>query len=134
MELARPYTAAFASRFLLMLQYRAAAFAGFVAQCWWGGLKVMVYAAFYRSSALAAAAPMSLSQIITYTWLAQAFFVLAPWWCDPEIALTARTGSVGYDRLRPVDTYWLWYVRAVSAISGSHHHGASTKNAWASHV
>ena len=30
MELARPYVAAFASRFLLMLQYRAAAFAGFL--------------------------------------------------------------------------------------------------------
>lgn len=112
MELARPYTAAFASRFILMLQYRAAAFAGFLTQCWWGGIKVMVYAAFYGSSAAAATAPISLSQVITYTWLAQAFLALSPWWCDPDIALSARDGTVGYDRLRPLDTYWLWYARA----------------------
>jgi ABC-2 type transport system permease protein len=111
-ELARPYTAAFASRFLLTLQYRAAAFAGFMTQCWWGAIKVMVYAAFYASSPVAASAPISLSQVITYTWLAQAFLALTPWSCDPDIALATRTGSVGYDRLRPVDTYWLWYSRA----------------------
>ena len=112
MELARPYTAAFASRFLLTLQYRAAAFAGFMTQCWWGAIKVRVYAAFYASSPAAAAAPISLGQVITYTWLAQAFLALAPWSCDPDIAEQARSGSVGYDRLRPVDTYWLWYARA----------------------
>ena len=43
----RPYRAAFAARFQLMLQYRAAALAGFATQCWWGGLKVMIFAAFY---------------------------------------------------------------------------------------
>ena len=112
MELARPYTAAFATRFLLMLQYRAAAFAGFMTQCWWGGIKVMVFAAFYGSSAAAANAPISLSQVVTYTWLAQAFLALVPWGCDPDVALSARTGAVGYDRLRPVDTYWLWFARA----------------------
>lgn len=110
MELARPYTAAFASRFLLMLQYRAAAFAGFLTQCWWGGIKVMVYAAFFRGATVTA--PITLSQVITYTWLAQAFLALAPWGCDPDVALAVRNGSVGYDRLRPVDNYGLWYARA----------------------
>ena len=43
---ARPFVAAFMSRFLQMLQYRAAALAGFATQCWWGGIKVMVFAAF----------------------------------------------------------------------------------------
>ena len=42
MDAARPYFAAFASRFLLMLQYRAAAVAGFATQCWWGAIKVMI--------------------------------------------------------------------------------------------
>jgi ABC-2 type transport system permease protein len=111
-ELARPYTSAFSSRFVLMLQYRAAAFAGFMTQCWWGAIKVMVYAAFYGSSPVAATAPISLSQVITYTWLAQAFLTLTPWSCDPDVALATRSGAVGYDRLRPVDTYWLWYARA----------------------
>ena len=112
MELARPYVAAFSSRFLLMLQYRAAAIAGFATQCWWGAIKVMTYAAFYHASPAAAAAPMTLAQVITYTWLAQALLALAPWSCDPEVALAVRTGAIGLDRLRPVDIYTFWYVRA----------------------
>jgi len=111
-EIARPYVAAFSARFILMLQYRAAAVAGFATQCWWGAIKVMVYAAFYRASSAAADAPITLAQVITYTWLAQGFLALAPWASDPDVALAVRTGAVSYDRLRPVDTYWLWYARA----------------------
>lgn len=112
--LARPYLAALSVRFQLTLQYRAAAIAGFATQLWWGGIKVMVYAAFYGSSAAAAAAaPISLSQTITYTWIAQAFLVLQPWTADPEVSQAVRTGGVGYDRLRPVDAYAYWYARSV---------------------
>ncbi|MBW0150119.1 MAG: hypothetical protein KXJ53_02825 [Phenylobacterium sp.] len=61
MDAARPYLAAFSSRFLLMLQYRAAAIAGFATQCWWGGIKVMIYAAFFAAApAAAATSPLSL--------------------------------------------------------------------------
>jgi ABC-2 type transport system permease protein len=111
-ELARPYVAAFSARFLLMMQYRAAAIAGFATQCWWGAIKVMVYAAFYHASPAAANAPMTLAQVITYTWLAQGFLALNPWQCDPEVALAVRTGAVGQDFLRPVSVYALWYARA----------------------
>lgn len=111
-DMARPYAAAFRSRFLLMLQYRAAAIAGFMTQCWWGAIKVMVYSAFYHASATASTAPMTLAQVVTYTWLAQAFLALSPWGADPDIALAVRTGSVSQDFLRPLDAYWLWYVRA----------------------
>ena len=38
----RPYRAIFAARFLMMLQYRAAAFAGIVTQFWFGAINVMV--------------------------------------------------------------------------------------------
>lgn len=112
MTIARPYVAAFSARFLLLLQYRAAALAGFATQCWWGAIKVMVYAAFYHASAAAARAPMSLSQVITYTWLGQAFLALAAWSSDPEVGLMMRSGAVGHDRLRPIDTYALWSARA----------------------
>lgn len=115
-ELLRPYVAAFASRFLQMLQYRAAAYAGFATQCWWGGIKVMVLAAFY-GGASAAGAPMSLSQAITYTWLAQGLLALLPWLGDPEVAQAVRTGSVAYDRLRPVDPYALWFARSAGWIA-----------------
>ena len=112
-DASRPYAAAFAARFQLMLQYRAAALAGFATQCWWGGIKVMVYAAFFAGAA-AGDARITLSQVITYTWLAQAFLVLSPWTGDPEISQAVRTGAIGYERLRPIDTYNWWYVRAAA--------------------
>ena len=113
MDAVRPYGAAFAARFMLLLQYRAAALAGFATQCWWGGIKVMVYAAFF-AAAPAAAGSLSLSQTITYIWLAQALLALVPWSGDPEIGLAVRSGAIGYDRLRPLDTYGWWYARAAA--------------------
>lgn len=113
MDSVRPYAAAFAARFMLLLQYRAAALAGFATQCWWGGIKVMVYAAFY-AAAPAAAGSMSLPQTITYTWLAQALLALVPWGGDPEIGQAVRSGAIGYERLRPIDTYGWWYARAAA--------------------
>ncbi|MBB1602996.1 ABC-2 family transporter protein [Variovorax sp. UMC13] len=114
----RPYVAAFASRFLQMLQYRTAALAGFATQCWWGGIKVMVFAAFYGGTAIAgASSPMSLAQAITYTWLAQGMLVLMPWMGDPEVGQAVRTGAVAYDRLRPVDAYALWFARSAGWIA-----------------
>ncbi|MDM0026577.1 ABC transporter permease [Variovorax saccharolyticus] len=115
-ELLRPYRAAFASRFLQMLQYRTAALAGFGTQCWWGGIKVMVLAAFYGNAA-ADELPMTLAHAITYTWLAQGLLALLPWASDPEVAQAVRSGSVAYDRLRPVDAYGLWFVRSAGWIA-----------------
>ena len=114
MELARPYVAAFSARFLLMLQYRAAAVAGFLTQCWWGAIKIMVYAAFYRAAPAAIHPTITLAQVATYTWLNQGLLALMPWGADPEIALAMRTGVVMYDRLRPVDAYWYWFARAAA--------------------
>lgn len=114
MDLARPYVAAFSARFLLMLQYRAAAFAGFLTQCWWGAIKIMVYAAFYRASNPSTHPAITLAQVATYTWLNQGLLALMPWSCDPEIAVAVRTGVVTYDRLRPVDAYAYWYARSAA--------------------
>lgn len=107
----RPYHAVFRARFALLLQYRAAAFAGFVTQCWWGAIKIMVLAAFFRG---AGTTPMTLRQTIDYVWLGQALLTLLPWSVDPEIARMVRTGDVAYERLRPLDSYAYWYARAVA--------------------
>lgn len=113
----RPYVSLFVSRFQMMLQYRGAAFAGFVTQCWWGGLKVMILAAFYGASTAAANAPITLSQAITYTWISQALLAMLPWLGDPDIGTAVRTGTVSYDRLRPLDFYSMWYSRAAGWIA-----------------
>jgi ABC-2 type transport system permease protein len=111
MEALRPYLAVFRARFQLMLQYRVAALAGFATQCWWGAIRVMVFAAFYGANA--AAAPIRFADAVTYVWLGQALLALLPWLADPEIALAVRTGSVGYDRLRPLGAYSYWYARTL---------------------
>ena len=70
MDALRPYAAAFSSRFLLMMQYRAAALAGFFTQCWFGAVHVMVIGAFYLGAPEAAAAsPITLTQAITLDFL-----------------------------------------------------------------
>jgi len=109
---ARPYLAGFRARFQQMLQYRAAALAGFGTQCWWGTIKVMVLTAFYQARPLGAG-PMTLADSIAYTWLAQALLALQPWAADPEIVLAVKSGGVGYDRVRPLDAYGWWFVRAI---------------------
>jgi ABC-2 type transport system permease protein len=108
----RPYLATFSARFQLLLQYRTAALAGFVTQLWWGGIRLMVFAAFYGANA--AAAPIGLTDAITYVWLGQALLALQPRIADPEIGQAVRTGGVGFDRLRPLDAYGFWYARTVA--------------------
>ena len=107
-----PYLAVFAGRLQLTLQYRAAALAGFATQCWFGAIRILVLAAFYAGGA--GTAPMSLANAITYTWLGQAFLAFLPWYADPDIVDMVRTGAVAYERLRPVDTYGWWYMRAMA--------------------
>ena len=107
----RPYGAVLRARFQLLLQYRSAALAGFVTQCWWGTVKIMVLAAFFRS---AATTPMTLAQAVSYVWLAQSFLMLLPWTADAEIGRMVKTGDVAYERLRPLDSYLYWYARAVA--------------------
>jgi ABC-2 type transport system permease protein len=107
----RPYAAIFRARFSLLLQYRAAALAGFGTQCWWGAIKIMVLTAYFRG---ADTTPMSLRQAIDYVWLGQAFLTMIPWSVDPEIARMIRSGDVAYERLRPLDTYSFWYARSAA--------------------
>lgn len=111
-EILRPYLAVLAGRFQLTMQYRAAALAGFATQCWFGVIRILVFAAFYAGGS--ANAPMSLHNAITYTWLGQAFLAFLPWGADPEVAGMVRSGAVAYERLRPVDTYSFWYARALA--------------------
>jgi ABC-2 type transport system permease protein len=111
-SLVHPYAAIFAARFLMLLQYRAAALAGIVTQFWFGAILVMVLYAFYTGGR--GSASITLAEAITYTWLGQAFLGLLPWNVDPEIAVMMRTGNVAYERLRPVDTYFYWLARAMA--------------------
>ncbi len=106
-----PYLAVLRARFLLVLQYRAAAAAGFATQTWFGVISIMVLAGFYHG---AAHPPLSLAQAIGYVWLGQGLLVLLPWNADPDVSEMVVSGAIAYERLRPLDTYFYWYVRALA--------------------
>ncbi|MEQ8859830.1 MAG: hypothetical protein RIC56_14395 [Pseudomonadales bacterium] len=108
----RPYAAIVAARFQMLLQYRAAAFAGFVTQLFWGAIKVMVFVAFFESTS--SAQPMTLPQVLVYIWLGQALLALLPWNVDPEIAGHVRSGAVAYELLRPLHIYGFWFARTLA--------------------
>lgn len=108
----RAYLAIIAVRCKMLLQYRAAALAGFGTQLFWGFIKVMVFVAFYASALTEP--PMSLSQVLVYIWLGQALLVLLPWNVDKEIAEQIRSGAVAYELLRPLDLYGFWFARTLA--------------------
>jgi ABC-2 type transport system permease protein len=108
---ARPYLSILRARFALMLQYRTAAWAGVATQFWFGAIRVLTLVAFYEG---AGRQPLNLAQVVTYIWLGQAFLALLPWAADAEVAAGVESGNVGYERLRPIDTYFLWFARALA--------------------
>jgi ABC-2 type transport system permease protein len=97
----------------MLLQYRAAAAAGFGTQLFWGLIRIMIFDAFYRSTT--ARQPMSYGEVVTYIWLGQAMFALLPWMPDVEVRAMIRNGTVAYELLRPLDLYALWFARAVAS-------------------
>ena len=108
----RPYWAVLQARFRMLLQYRAAAMAGLVTQLFWGGIRMMAFDAFFRSST--AVQPMSYEQTVTYVWLIQALLLLLPMRLDGEIMQMIRTGNLVYELARPIDLYAYWYTRNIA--------------------
>lgn len=108
----RPYLAILSARFRMLLQYRAAAVAGFGCQLFWGGIRMMIFTAFFRSTT--APQPMTLQQTIAYVWLGQAFLGLILFRVDHELDAMIRTGGVVYELLRPVGLYNLWFARTLA--------------------
>ncbi len=108
----KPYLSLLSARFRVLLQYRAAAIAGFGTQLFWGLIRMMIFQAFYDSSS--APQPIGRADAVTYIWLGQAMLHLLPWNLDPDIRGMVRNGTVAYELLRPMDLYATWYMRAVA--------------------
>lgn len=98
-------------RLRLLLQYRAAAIAGFCTQLFWGLIRMMIFVAFYEN---ASGQPMDLKQVVSYVWLGQAFILLTMLRIDGDIQQLIRSGNVAYELLRPVDLYGMWFARTLA--------------------
>ena len=99
-------------RFAVQLQYRAAAAAGFFTQLFFGFIKVMVFHGFYASTSVVQ--PISLGQAVTYAWMVQVTYRMAPWAGDEDIVEMIRNGHVAYELCRPLSLYFNWYCRLLS--------------------
>jgi ABC-2 type transport system permease protein len=108
----RAYCTIVSVRYRMLLQYRAAALAGFGTQLFWGAIRLMILAAFYASTTTPP--PLSLAAVVAYVWLGQAFLGLLPWNVDPELAALIRSGGVAYELSRPLDLYTFWFFRTVA--------------------
>jgi len=103
----------FRIRFLTGIQYRAAAAAAMFTNFFWGIMLISLYRAFYQSSP--EAFPMSFSQLVSYTWLQQAFLsLLSTWIWDKSVFSAISDGSVAYELVRPVDLYGMWFAKSLA--------------------
>jgi len=113
MNAMRPYLSAFRMRLIAGMQYRAAAWAGVATQFFFGLLFIMIYQAFYASTATEP--PMPWGQLVSYLWLQQAFLaIIMLWWQDGELLEGISSGQVAYELCRPYDLFRFWYVRLLA--------------------
>lgn len=109
----KKYISFFKIRAAAQLQYRAAALAGIATQFAWGGMLLMLYNAFYRSTPQAM--PMPYQQLSSYIWLQQALLVLfIAYRYDADIVDSITSGGIAYDLIRPVDLYSMWFAKDVA--------------------
>jgi len=106
------YVALFKARFLVLLQYRLAAFAGIATQVFWGVILVMIMTAFYDQTQRAE--PLTLKEASTFIWLNQALLGLVPWNVDKEIQAMIKNGNVAYVLIRPLGLYWQWFCTSIA--------------------
>ncbi|NLF30893.1 MAG: ABC transporter permease, partial [Planctomycetes bacterium] len=108
----RPYLAMLSAHGRTLLQYRAAALAGFTTQLFWGGIRMMVFYALYENAP--ADLTLGYPQVVAYIWLGQAFLGLFPIRINREVTELIRSGNVAYELLRPVDLYAFWFARTAA--------------------
>jgi ABC-2 type transport system permease protein len=108
----KQYPAMFKLKLIEGMQYRAAAWAGISTQFFWGFMLIMVYQAFYRSSA--EPQPLNFKQLVAMLWLNQAFLALIMvWWQDNDLLDSITNGHVVYELCRPYDMYSFWFARLI---------------------
>lgn len=100
------YRGLFKMSFKGELQYRAKAISGIATQFFWGLLYIYLYTSFMKDSAVDG---FSISQMASFIWLGQAFFVLRYMDLPKKCASEIENGDVCYKFVRPINLYNQWY-------------------------
>ncbi len=100
------YRGLFKMTFKGELQYRAKALSGVTTQFFWGLLYIYLYTAFMKGNTVNG---FSISQMCSFIWLGQAFFVLRYIDLPKKCAKEIENGDVCYKFVRPLNLYNQWY-------------------------
>ncbi len=110
----------FRIRFAQGLQYRAAALANASIALFWALLEILVYSVFYTHGNYRQNTPMTLGQVISYVWLAQAMLSFANISLDGELRGKITSGDVALELCRPLDFYWHWFAKTMAGRQGDY--------------
>lgn len=109
----KKYLSFFRLRFVMGLQYRAAAWAGIATQFVWGILLIAMFWAFYQTEP--ERFPMTFEATAGYIWFQQAFLALfAAWMLEAEIFESIKNGNIAYELCRPMKIYPMLFSRAAA--------------------
>lgn len=96
--------------------YRISALTNTAIGLFWAILECVMYTVFFSYGAAGAAAGggLTLSQTISYVWLAQSFGFLAIGSVNGEILSKINDGNVGIELCRPLDLYFHWFTKTAA--------------------
>ena len=102
----KSYLGIFKMEFKGELQYRSKAISGIFTQFFWGILQILLYAAFMSDGMVDG---FSITQMASYIWLGQAFFVMRYITLPNKVGDQIIDGNVCYKFVRPINLYNQWY-------------------------
>jgi ABC-2 type transport system permease protein len=111
------------------LQYRLAGLSSASISIFWALIEIVVFTVFYEHAQGSAARMngLSLSQVISYVWIAQFLVPLQPMSVDGDILSQITSGNVGIALCRPLSLYWQWFAHtAAGRLGGFWMRGALT--------
>ena len=106
------YRGLFKMSFKGELQYRAKAISGVTTQFFWGIMYIYLYTAFMGGNIIEG---FSISQMASFIWLGQAFFVLRYIDLPKKCAKEIENGDVCYKFVRPINLYNQWYFEYIGS-------------------
>jgi ABC-2 type transport system permease protein len=102
-------------------QYRVSAISGIMISVFWSIIECVMYTVFYKYSdnGILNSNGLSLTQAISYIWLAQGLWILQFMSIDSEILDKITNGDVGIELCRPLDLYSHWFTKCASGKLGT---------------
>ena len=103
----------FKTNLLEELQYKGAYISGIICQFAFGFMYIMLYTAFFENGVPQS---FSLTQMVSYVWLGQAFFAMFTYFDinKNDITQPIVNGNVCYQLVKPINLYNFWLFQVIS--------------------